>query len=169
MLIGSVATSLCSAGGFCAGSSVVVKHQVSLTRTQITRFRSPVTSVSTELLSFSPPPCRRVSPSLPLKPSQSFVIHPRFWVPYKRTSEPSGQSLTDSIASPFPPITPAPSSTSKFVRPLLHLSSLPPSLPLPRNLPTPRRPSPGTPSRLTSTLRSGYCRRLWMTSSVRVF
>ena len=29
MLIGSVATSLCSAGGFCAGSSVVVKHQVS--------------------------------------------------------------------------------------------------------------------------------------------
>ena len=29
MLIGSVATSLCAAGGFCAGSSVVVKHQVS--------------------------------------------------------------------------------------------------------------------------------------------
>lgn len=28
MLIGSVATSLCAAGGFCAGSSVVVKHQV---------------------------------------------------------------------------------------------------------------------------------------------
>ena len=28
MLIGSVATSLCSAGGFCAGSSIVVKHQV---------------------------------------------------------------------------------------------------------------------------------------------
>ncbi|KAF9644208.1 serine palmitoyltransferase [Thelephora ganbajun] len=27
MLIGSVATSLCSAGGFCAGSSAVVKHQ----------------------------------------------------------------------------------------------------------------------------------------------
>ena len=28
MLIGSVANSLCAAGGFCAGSSVVVKHEL---------------------------------------------------------------------------------------------------------------------------------------------
>lgn len=29
MLLGSAATSLCSGGGFCAGSSYVVQHQVS--------------------------------------------------------------------------------------------------------------------------------------------
>ena len=29
MLIGSVAFGLCSAGGFCAGSQIVVDHQVS--------------------------------------------------------------------------------------------------------------------------------------------
>jgi serine palmitoyltransferase len=32
MLVGSVATSLCSSGGFCAGSEIVVKHQVSDSR-----------------------------------------------------------------------------------------------------------------------------------------
>lgn len=28
MLVGSVANGLCSAGGFCAGSSIVTEHQV---------------------------------------------------------------------------------------------------------------------------------------------
>lgn len=62
MLIGSVATSLCSAGGFCAGSSVVVKHQVSASPVhRLIALSSLVSSVSTELPSFSPPPCRPLS------------------------------------------------------------------------------------------------------------
>lgn len=75
MLIGSAATSLCSAGGFCAGSAVVIKHQVNiLPVSKSPNFSSLACSASMEPLSYSLLPRRPLSPSPLLKLSRSSAI-----------------------------------------------------------------------------------------------